>query len=105
MQLINLTHYEINITGHGVVKPSGIAVKSHSHLAQVDTFAGIPLMVSVKSGVSNMPEPAKDTMYIVPAYIREALPDRHDVASPTKLIRDTNGVITGCGALEVNARE
>lgn len=104
MKLVNLTHYEINITGHGVLKPSGSTIKSHSHLAQVDTFAGIPLMVSVKSGVTNIPNPAKDTLYIVPNYIREALPERKDLASPTKLIRDTNGAIIGCGALEVNPR-
>jgi hypothetical protein len=41
-------------------------------------------------------------LYIVPGYVRTALPNRTDLASPTKLIRDGAGKIVGCGALEIN---
>jgi hypothetical protein len=44
----------------------------------------------------------KGILYIVPGYVRTALPNRTDLASPTKLIRDGAGKIVGCGALEIN---
>lgn len=102
MKLINLTPYTINITGHSPIEPSGSTARLHSNLSQVSEVDGIPLLACTNSGVSNLPDPKTDTMYIVASYIRQALPSRKDLASPAKLIRNSGGTVIGCGALEVN---
>ena len=60
------------------------------------------MMVSEHAGVSNLPEPKRGVIYIVPSHVREALPERGDLASPSKLIRNSVGHVIGCGALQVN---
>jgi hypothetical protein len=102
MKLINLTPHKINITGYGDIEPSGIAVRSHSHLMQTDMIEGVPVMTAEHAGVSNLPDPKRGVMYIVPSHVRECLPDRGDIASPCKLIRNSVGHVVGCGALQVN---
>ena len=102
MKLINLTPHTIHITGYGDVEPSGMAARSHGHLMQVDIMEGVPMMVSEHAGVSNLPEPKRGVIYIVPSHVREALPERGDLASPSKLIRNSVGHVIGCGALQVN---
>ena len=69
---------------------------------QVDIMEGVPMMVSEHAGVSNLPEPKRGVIYIVPSHVREALPERGDLASPSKLIRNSIGHVIGCGALQVN---
>jgi hypothetical protein len=101
-KLINLTPHDIVITGYGIVEPSGNSVKVHSHLSKVDDIDGVPIMCCKDARVSNLPDPHKGVLYIVPGYVRTALPHRKDLASPTKLIRDGAGRIVGCGALEIN---
>ena len=49
-----------------------------------------------------MPPAKKGVLYIVSSYIRECLPERADLLSPSKLIRDQGGNIIGCGALQAN---
>ena len=102
MKLINLTPHDIVITGYGIVEPSGHSVKVHSHLSKVGDADGVPIMCCKDSRVSNLPDSIEGVLYIVPAYVRTALPHRTDLASPTKLIRDGAGKIVGCGALEIN---
>lgn len=102
IKLVNLTPHAIKITGYGVLEPSGMAARAHNHLSQIGDVNGIPLMISNFSGVSNLPEPIEGVMYVVPAYVREALPKRTDLASPAKFLRDATGNIIGCGAFEVN---
>jgi hypothetical protein len=69
---------------------------------QVDIMEGVPMMVSEHAGVSNLPESKRNVIYIVPSHVREALPERGDLASPSKLIRNSVGHVIGCGALQVN---
>lgn len=102
MKFINLTPHKINVTGYGDLEPSGIVSRSHGHLMQIDVIDGVPMMVAEFAGVSNLPEPKRGVMYIVPTHVREALPDRSDLASPSKLIRNSVGHVIGCGALQVN---
>lgn len=79
-----------------------MAARSHGHLMQVDIMEGVPMMVSEHAGVSNLPESKRNVIYIVPSHVREALPERGDLASPSKLIRNSAGHVIGCGALQVN---
>ena len=102
MKLVNLTPHKINITGYGDIEPSGTIPRSHSYLSQVDSVEGIPIMLATQGDVSNMPPVKKGVLYVVSSYIRECLPERADLLSPSKLIRDQGGNIIGCGALQAN---
>jgi hypothetical protein len=65
-------------------------------------IGAVPLLRGTYGDVTGLPEPAPDTIYIVSAMVRMALPDRKDLASPAGLVRDASGNITGCEALEIN---
>ena len=41
-------------------------------------------------------------MFIVAGLLRIQLPDRKDLVSPSKMIRNEHGAVVACGALEVN---
>jgi hypothetical protein len=102
MKLINLTPHTIKISGHESVEPSGYIARVNTQMCQVGNVNGIPLMVSKTLGMSNLPEPQPDTMFIVAGLVRLHVPNRKDVASPAKLIRNEHGSVVACGALEVN---
>lgn len=102
-KIINLTPYNLNVIGKTEpIKPSGTTARLHTNLMKVCEIDGIPIMSSVNSGVSNLPEPKEGVLYIVAAYIRQACSDRKDLASPAKVIRDEKGAVIGCAAFEVN---
>lgn len=102
MKLVNLTPHTINIPGYGKIEPSGYIARVNTQLCQVGEINGIPLMTSKTLGMSNLPEPRNDTMLIVAGLVRMHCPDRKDLASPSKLLRNEHGGVVGCGALEVN---
>jgi hypothetical protein len=105
-----------NLTPHAVVicgqtfPPSGelarVAVtlapaKTASHWHEADGVE-IPLVSGTYGQVTGLPGPEDDVLYIVSALVRCACPDRKDLGSPAKLVRDAAGNIVGCEALEVN---
>ena len=102
MNLVNLTPHPIVISGHETIMPSGSIARVNTQLCNVGEVNGIPIMVSKTLGISNVPEPEADTMYIVASMVRIHLPDRKDLCSPSKLIRNQHGGVVACGALEVN---
>lgn len=102
MKLINLTPHTIVITGHESVEPSGYIARVNTQMTQQGNVNGIPVMVSRNLGVSNLPDPQPDTMYIVAGLVRMYVPHRKDVCSPAKLLRNEHGAVVGCSALEVN---
>ena len=71
-------------------------------MKQIGQVNGIPLLLSTYQGTVNLPEQSADTMYVVSSIVRQQNPDRSDLLSPAKLIRDARGVIIGCGAFEVS---
>jgi hypothetical protein len=102
MKLVNLTPHTIKISGHPDVEPSGYIARVNTQLQQVGTVNGVPLMTSKMLGLSNVPDPQPDTMFIVAGLLRIQLPDRKDLCSPSKMIRNEHGAVVACGALEVN---
>lgn len=102
MNLINLTPHPIVISGHETIDPSGYIARVNLQLCQAGEVNGIPLMVSKNLGVCNLPDPQPDTMYIVPSLVRQQVPERTDLCSPAKLIRNAHGGVVACSALEVN---
>ena len=51
---------------------------------------------------SEIDDEQPDVLLIVSAMVRQALPDRKDLASPGDLVRDENGAVIGCGNLIIN---
>ncbi|MEU9774282.1 hypothetical protein [Streptomyces sp. NPDC047968] len=49
--------------------------------------------------VENLPPPTPGTAYVVSRPVADAHPDRDDLLVPARLVRDANGVTTGCRAL------
>lgn len=50
---------------------------------------------------SGSPEYDPDTVYIVSAFVKSALPDRADLVVPSDPVRDPDGRIIGCRAFGV----
>lgn len=62
----------------------------------------VATITTAPGDVIGLPAPTADTVFIVSALVRLAVPDRKDVASPARLVRDAKGAVIGCAALEFN---
>lgn len=102
MQLINLTPHTIKLPNGESVEPTGYVARVHTTQSQVGSIRGVPILESSIAKSVNLPEQEDDVAYIVPSVVRQMAPARKDLLSPTKLIRDHNGVVIGCGAFERN---
>lgn len=101
-RFVNLTPHEVNI-GDLDFPASGTVARVVVEHHEIGEHAGVPLLVGSYGEVSNLPEPEEGVLYIVSAAVRTALPERKDLASPAHLVRDEEGRIIGCQALEINA--
>ena len=100
-QLVNLTPHAVNIAD--VELPaSGVVARVEVDHHSAGTHADVPLVVGHYGDVSNLPDAKEGVLLIVSAAVRTALPQRKDLASPAHLVRDDEGRIIGCLALEVN---
>lgn len=105
MPILNLTPHNINI-----INPSGAAQTIVS--SGVARVSGIPTEVGMHEGirlvrtsygpVTGLPEYKDGVILIVSAMVRNASPGRHDLVSPSDLVRDSTGNIIGCKGLEIN---
>ena len=117
--IINLTPHTINVRrddGSFVAfQPSGQVARVTVSLAPVDVFDyskalqelsladGILISSQEFGVVTGLPDPETDTLYLVSALVRTAVPHRFDVLSPGELIRNEAGQPIGCDGLTVNA--
>ena len=101
MTTINTTPHAINLPGL-VIPPSGDVVRVSVKLTDAGNHNGIPLVRGTYGEVTGLPPEQDGVMYIVSALVRAALPHRKDLASPAKLVRDAQGNIVGCEALEIS---
>lgn len=97
----NLTPYPVTVAGI-TFHPEGIVPRLSQKSQFVRYYENIPLVKLEFGGVVDLPEEQEDTLLIVSAMVRQALPDRKDLASPGDFIRDENGIVTGCGNLVIN---
>ena len=63
---------------------------------------GIQFVKKTYGKVAGLPDKEDGVMYIVSMMVRQALPNRNDLASPGDIIRDEYGQITGCLNLVIN---
>lgn len=100
MTFINLTPHAIVACGL-TIAPSGNIARVATRNETVGDADGVPLTRQVIGAVEGLPEPT-DTILIVSAMVRCAVPHRTDVASPGDLVRDAAGNVVGCRNLIIN---
>lgn len=101
MKLVNLTPHDIKV-GDLVIYASGEIARCNAATLDAGDIQGIPLVETRVLGVSGVPQPKSGYAFIVPSVVRQQFPERQDLLSPSKFIRDARGVITGCLSLERN---
>lgn len=98
-RIINLTPHDINIVDGETFESQGSArVKVESKC--IDSKCGVNIYNTQYGEVEGLPEQKKGTYYIVSMLVKQALPKRNDLFSPSGLVRDEQGRIIGCKGLE-----
>lgn len=101
MSIINLTPHAIHI-GERTFQASGAVARCTETTRTETWYYGIELVVKEYGAVTDLPDDDGETLYIVSMMVRQALPHRHDLASPGDLVRDADGKIVGAKNLAVN---
>ena len=106
MALLNLTPHEIVIvspSGETILRlpPSGTVARVSATTETLGTLEGIPLLRVSRGEPEGLPAPEAGVMLVVSGLVRDALPDRTDLASPGSLVRDAQGRVIGCEGLIV----
>ena len=113
--ILNLTPHTINLAGvsyasagiarvatsEEVVSPIYMQCPVHADDPQCGcTGLELPVIRQQLGGVTGLPEREDDTIIIVSRMVAAALPHRPDLMCPARLVRDEQGRITGCQAVE-----
>ena len=109
VNIVNLTPHAVHVN-EKIFLPSGLIARcqdvSHPY-ANIDDielitrqYGNVELLNQEKQAIPFEIDP--NTLYIVSAMVRLALPKHDNLASPGDLIRDENGQIVGCTNLVVN---
>lgn len=102
MRVINCTPHELNVltdTTVVTIEPSGIVPRVESHSEIVGRVDGIDLYRTTFGEVDGLPDPQPDTLLVVSSVVKAAASSRGDLVSPTRLVRDEHGRVTGCTGL------
>lgn len=83
-------------------KPTGIIPRVGVAEIVECEIDGIPIVKQIFGEVTLLPDPEENVMYIVSAKVKDACPNRIDLLSPARYVRDPNGVIIGCKAFARN---
>ena len=100
IEILNYTPHEVNVkVGEKEYKfPSvGNCRVSQTQEKQIHELNGIPVYKIEYGEVENLPSEKENTWYIVSQMIKDRKPERKDLLTPAKLIRDGSGKIIGCG--------
>lgn len=106
--IVNLTQHEIVVHQSEAsgpvltIPPSGAVARVHVTHSKIGTISNAPLFVEHVGEVEGLPPAAPDTVYVVSAMVRLAVPDRTDVFSPGPLVRGPDGQPVGCVGLICN---
>ena len=101
MEIVNCTAHTINEVCTGrVIKPSGIICRVATETKQTGVLDNIPVFETKPTGlIQGLPEPKKDTVYIVSAMALSFIKNRDDVFTVGSLNRDKDGNVVGCSGL------
>ena len=106
-KIINLTAHDVNIVcDNGDVitfSPSGTVARCTQKTVVIGAVNGIPLTQTSFGVVVDLPQPQKDTIFIVSRLVLTACKGvRDDLIVPNDLVRDDNGNIIGCKSFAIN---
>ena len=98
MNIVNLTAHTLNEVTTGLnIAPSGIVVRVNQTPSKTAECNGIPIYTTTYGDLEGLPEPKKDTIYIVSSMALNFVPDnRTDVLSTGFVKRDERGKAIGC---------
>jgi len=99
--IINLTPHAIHFPDKSIF-PSLQPARCKEESEVIGMVDGIELIHRKYGEVTGLPEPKEGTLYIVSMIVREALPNRKDIASPGDFVRDKDGNIIFTRNLIVN---
>lgn len=98
MKFINLTPHEIILCGR-IIPSTGLA-RCDSVVEKVMEIDSVCVNRRSFGEVTGLPEPERDTVYIVSRIVAEAVSGRrNDVFVVDETVRDENGKIIGCKSL------
>lgn len=109
--LVNLTSHPIYLVGEDSHEPIRCIFPSklygelrlQQRTTRLDTCAGMPIYgvttLAAPTQHSDLPPRIEGTLYIVSRLVADVLRDRDDFVFPYRLVRDGNGVVTGCSSL------
>jgi len=103
--IINMTPHDIVVVGENqsrTIPKSGPVARLNATSKCCGHFDNIALTSTAYGPVMGLPDYQPDTLLIVSAMVRAALPNRPDLASPGELVRDEQGNVIGCRNLVVN---
>lgn len=81
---------------------SGVQVRRAETSEMFTEDGGIQMYKTIYGEVEGLPEVQDDVVIIVSMAVRQALPERKDLASPGSLRKDESGMPTGCYGLNFN---
>ena len=81
---------------------SGVQARRAETSEMVGEDCGLQMYRTVYGEVEGLPEAQDDVVIIVSMAVRQALPNRKDLASPGSLRKDEAGQPTGCYGLNFN---
>lgn len=96
--IINLTAHTIDEVTTGQSYPtSGVIARVKQVTITKGYFDKIPLYSTTFGAIEGLPDPQKDTIYIVSALALNAVPShRTDVVAPGNIMRNEHGQPLGC---------
>jgi hypothetical protein len=102
MAVVNLTPHTINIIvgeKNISIPPSGVVARVSTTEVATGEVGGIPTFATKFGEVVDLPSSSDDDIFVTSALVVAAVPNRKDVFSPGKLIRDGAGNVVGCAGL------
>lgn len=106
MNIINLTPHTVVITDGDTTLatfPSSGVARVQCHYIFQDDIEGVPSVCTEFGAVENLPHPQDGTFLIVSGMTADAAlrenPDRRDLLTPAMPVRDEDGRVIGCRAL------
>ena len=106
-KIINLTPHDVNIVKNNgdvvTFSPYGTVARCTQTTTQIGDANGIPLTQTSFGVVVDLPQPQKDTIFIVSRLVLNACKGvRDDLVVPNDLVRDDQGNIIGCKSFAIN---
>ncbi|MDG1314032.1 MAG: hypothetical protein P8P29_00730 [Flavobacteriaceae bacterium] len=102
----NLTPHTVNLLDQGgqeimVITSQGESPRLQSTMTDAGDVAGYPLVRQEFGETTGLPEAEEGVLILVSRLVLAANPERKDLGVPVQFVRDTEGRILGCQAIEV----